>query len=303
MGTTRVFRGSVSIPDPETMHMKRLIRTAVVLVPLAAAGPAGAGACLTYDAALGTTPVEQGWTESSNGVASVSVAGGQLDCSTLPFSDGACPTPSEPNYVNWRLDEVGLDFADEPVVEARLRITSSQYGTNGCNGWARPGFMLFANATDGRTYRVGFGSGQIFLTNGAYLVFGDPGVVETSFDTTDGFHDYRLEMSDTGAVLRIDGAEVLSVPAGVPIGVTSAAGFGDPTVWANSAVAVQRVRITSSACCPADLDGDGDVGVPDLLSLLAAWGTNGPGADLVAPVDVVDVGDLLELLAGWGSCG
>ena len=55
-------------------------------------------------------------------------------------------------------------------------------------------------------------------------------------------------------------------------------------------------------CCPADLDADCTVGISDLLSLLAAWGT-APGGppDLDGGGDV-GIGDLLELLAAWGGC-
>lgn len=63
-----------------------------------------------------------------------------------------------------------------------------------------------------------------------------------------------------------------------------------------------------AALCPADLVGtgggapDGMVDVSDLFTLLAAWNSNGPGADLAAPNDVVDVSDLFALLAAWGDC-
>jgi hypothetical protein len=58
--------------------------------------------------------------------------------------------------------------------------------------------------------------------------------------------------------------------------------------------------------CPADLTGDGNVGVPDLLALLACWGPVTPGAGCEA-ADLtgngsVGVPDLLELLANWGPC-
>jgi cytochrome c551/c552 len=54
--------------------------------------------------------------------------------------------------------------------------------------------------------------------------------------------------------------------------------------------------------CPADSDGDGSVGINDLLDLLAAWGPN-PGH----PADIdgdgtVGINDLLDLLAAWGPC-
>ncbi len=54
--------------------------------------------------------------------------------------------------------------------------------------------------------------------------------------------------------------------------------------------------------CSADIDGDLNVGVPDLLALLAAWGPNaGHPADLDGD-GVVAVPDLLTLLAAWGPC-
>jgi len=54
--------------------------------------------------------------------------------------------------------------------------------------------------------------------------------------------------------------------------------------------------------CPADISGDGQINVTDLLGLLAAWGPN-PGH----PADIngdgqVNVTDLLALLAAWGIC-
>lgn len=54
--------------------------------------------------------------------------------------------------------------------------------------------------------------------------------------------------------------------------------------------------------CPGDFDGDGSIGTPDLLQLLASWG-DCPGC----PQDLdgngaVDTLDLLEFLASWGPC-
>ncbi len=62
------------------------------------------------------------------------------------------------------------------------------------------------------------------------------------------------------------------------------------------------VRITETTPCPADLDGNGSVGVSDLLSLLASWGPcKGCPADFDGDGDV-GVPDLLVLLANWGPC-
>ena len=54
--------------------------------------------------------------------------------------------------------------------------------------------------------------------------------------------------------------------------------------------------------CAADVDGDGEVGVEDLVAVIVAWGPC-PGC----PEDVdgdggVDVDDLVAVVAGWG-CG
>ncbi len=54
--------------------------------------------------------------------------------------------------------------------------------------------------------------------------------------------------------------------------------------------------------CPWDLDGSSDVGILDLLALLAAWGPNpGDPADFDGDGNV-GILDLLTLLANWGPC-
>ncbi|MCH8344112.1 MAG: hypothetical protein IH983_08990 [Planctomycetes bacterium] len=54
--------------------------------------------------------------------------------------------------------------------------------------------------------------------------------------------------------------------------------------------------------CPWDLNGSGDVGILDLLALLAAWGPNpGDPADFDGN-GTVDIFDLLTLIANWGGC-
>lgn len=54
--------------------------------------------------------------------------------------------------------------------------------------------------------------------------------------------------------------------------------------------------------CPADIDGDGEVGIQDFLGLLAAWGPNpGHPADLDSD-GTVGIVDFLMLLGSWGPC-
>ncbi len=61
-------------------------------------------------------------------------------------------------------------------------------------------------------------------------------------------------------------------------------------------------EFTCGAGCPADLDGDGAVGSPDLIALLGAWGKNpGHPADFDGD-NIVGTTDLLALLGAWGPC-
>lgn len=54
--------------------------------------------------------------------------------------------------------------------------------------------------------------------------------------------------------------------------------------------------------CPADLNGDGLVGITDILLLLAAWGSDPVGPPDFDESGVVGIEDLLALLASWGPC-
>ena len=63
--------------------------------------------------------------------------------------------------------------------------------------------------------------------------------------------------------------------------------------------AEQAIVVTD---CPADLDGDRTVAVPDMLALLAAWGTNPAGPPDFDGDGSVAALDLHALLASWGPC-
>ena len=54
--------------------------------------------------------------------------------------------------------------------------------------------------------------------------------------------------------------------------------------------------------CPADINGDGTVGVSDVLSMIEAWGPcSGCSADINNDGNV-NVSDLLEVVGAWGPC-
>ena len=87
-------------------------------------------------------------------------------------------------------------------------------------------------------------------------------------------------------------------------------GDGEPFIravdlYANSSTAVYYDDVSlvgGKDTCPWDLNGSGDVGILDLLALLAAWGPNpGDPADFDGS-GTVDIFDLLTLIANWGAC-
>jgi hypothetical protein len=62
-----------------------------------------------------------------------------------------------------------------------------------------------------------------------------------------------------------------------------------------------RWGCAAPASCPADVDGDGLVGVQDLTEVILAWGAPGGSSD-VNDDGVVDVLDLTAIILAWGKC-
>ena len=63
-----------------------------------------------------------------------------------------------------------------------------------------------------------------------------------------------------------------------------------------------RNGVPDECDCNQDVDGDGIVGINDLLDLLAAWG---PCVNCPEDIDgdgIVGITDLLDLLSAWGPC-
>ncbi|MEC9373586.1 MAG: choice-of-anchor tandem repeat NxxGxxAF-containing protein, partial [Planctomycetota bacterium] len=72
--------------------------------------------------------------------------------------------------------------------------------------------------------------------------------------------------------------------------------------FADGSEGIFVAEIDPSSGCPADLNGDGTVGSPDLGGLLGAWGPNpGDPADLDGDGSV-GAADLGALLGAWGPC-
>ena len=88
----------------------------------------------------------------------------------------------------------------------------------------------------------------------------------------------------------------------VPVGFTPSLAFND---FGSGFPSIAYFDISSNLMfvedppAPGDLDGDGTIGVADLLWLLGDWGLSHSPADLNQD-GRVDVLDLLMLLSNWG---
>ena len=69
---------------------------------------------------------------------------------------------------------------------------------------------------------------------------------------------------------------------------------------------LRGLRAPGEESCPADLTGDGEVGVDDLVAVITAWGPcNPPGPFCLEDItndDLVGVDDLVEVIVAWGPC-
>ena len=82
-------------------------------------------------------------------------------------------------------------------------------------------------------------------------------------------------------------------------------GFGSPfTQEDNMRATVDNVVVTAELPCAADIDNNGDVGLSDMITVLAGWGDCDPGCQSDIQNDgATDLDDMLIVLANWGACG
>ncbi len=120
-------------------------------------------------------------------------------------------------------------------------------------------------------------------------------IIDLDDDWTQVYYDDNLiaEYSWTGGILG-EGGGALDIAAVDLYAQGSSSIFYDDLV-------LEKIEAPSEPC-PADLDGDGSVGVVDLLMLLGAWDTDPGGPPDFDGDGTVGVADLLVLLGLWGSC-
>lgn len=130
---------------------------------------------------------------------------------------------------------------------------------------------------------------------GFYRPFPGPATFGRGFIWTEA--DGQQDLTDFAIASGID------IPAGVVLALPLGLSADGRTVVgiARGNAGTFGFRLQFEADCPADLDGDGEIGGSDLAILLAAWGTPDPVADLSGD-GTVGGDDLAILLAAWGDC-
>ena len=116
-----------------------------------------------------------------------------------------------------------------------------------------------------------------------------------TFGTTTGWQIAKL-LADDGASGDVFGRSVAISGATAIVGARE-----DDDNGSNSGSAY-LFDAAAPGMCPWDLNGNGSVGILDLLALLAAWGTDPGGPPDFDGDGTVGILDLLTLLANWGPC-
>jgi hypothetical protein len=106
---------------------------------------------------------------------------------------------------------------------------------------------------------------------------------------------------DGATVSRVDGAGEVQDAFSLPAGWWGSLAYDGSHFWSHNLTAVFQVDLPPPPV-RGDLDGDGTVGIADLLILLAGWGDCGECQPCPADLDGdcgVGIVDLLTLLAAW----
>ena len=162
---------------------------------------------------------------------------------------------------------------------------------------------LMSPIFDGQGGRVSVGYARWFFSNSA----ADEDLLKTAISNDDG--ETWVEVDATTGTNGSWEAVQFSVSDFVTPTSTMRVRFSVTDIAPPASVVeagIDDLRVEQLLCeigpCPADLDGDGQVRVPDLVILLAAWGPNpGHAADFDGD-DQIRVSDLIVLLAAWGPC-
>ena len=177
------------------------------------------------------------------------------------------------------------------------------------NGLDSGSAYLFDTTTGGQIAKLLPNDGEANARFGfSVAISGATAIVGAWLDDGNG-SAYLFDISDPAnptqiAKLLADDGAALDV-FGISVGISGATAIvGAPADDDNGSQSGSAYLFDAAAAgmCPWDLNGNGSVGILDLLALLAAWGSDPGGPPDFDGDGTVGILDLLALLANWGSC-
>ncbi len=194
---------------------------------------------------------------------------------------------------------VSATFAQAPTSGA---ITASRYSNVSGDPLGR---VLSANSNGPGGACSGGDDGDSYSfdveasVEGAF-VFGALTMRNRTHTPAPGFRERREVMSGSGGSAA--SLSIVDLQAPAPQTVALAGTFSGEVDWALVGFEILPGAGTPEPPCPWDLDGGGDVGVTDLLSLLAQWSTDPGGPPDFDGDGTVGITDVLAMLSSWGAC-
>jgi hypothetical protein len=202
-----------------------------------------AGAITTiYDASLGTLPEMQGFTSQVVAADNPTVSGGVLDVDGYSLGNNAAP--------GYYTGQNGTFLFDSFVMEGRLRILAATTRSSpGAGNFPRGGFVMSAVSQTGFDLGLEFGETGVWLQTSDGTALNPPASSFLNFDTTNGFHTYRVVANGSTASLYLDGATTSALSLAISSlqnsGGASTVLFGDASSLTRSHYQLQHFLFSS----------------------------------------------------------
>lgn len=224
--------------------MNHLHCMALLALALALGQASPAQGPIVYNAAIGTVPSAQCFTQAGGGPASAQIVAGELHVGPTPVA----------GFDYFGRTDFSIDFDAGFAMEAAFRVASSDCGP-GPGSPLRYGIQLSAVDDSGSFCAAHFCSTQVALVNTPNSAIDGINVVSTAFPVAGNTLVARIEVDTAQCTLFVNGLPLLSVPRGTYIGPAPEFYFGDGTGSAGADYFVSYCRASGSGpgCMPTNV--------------------------------------------------
>lgn len=177
---------------------------------------------LTYNASLGTTPQNQGWTVggSLGNPTAGTVSGGALRYGPTVFADTLFWSHNPSGGANFATTAWSIEFD--------LRLTNTTYGN--VSGFRRGGFSVTFQDDFGRWIALDAGSAGLGIRNDSNGTT-DP---TTATNLATAFHTIRVQAGPSGAELYLDGSLIQTLSLGSGLSGAASVNWGEGSILAST---------------------------------------------------------------------